>query len=91
MAEAQREVPLSNKYGLHARPASRLVGIANRYQAAITITNAQGRAVNAKSIMEVLTLAATSGTCLTLRAVGEDAEQSVSEIAELIVGRFGED
>ena len=90
MAEVTREVPLSNKYGLHARPASRLVGIANRYRSAITLANGP-RAVNAKSIMEVLTLAASSGASLTIKAVGEDAEQAVAEITELIAGRFGEE
>ena len=91
MPDAAREVPLTNKYGLHARPASRIVGIANRYQAAVTITNGQGRSVNAKSIMEVLTLAASSGATLTVRAVGEDAEQAVDEIAGLVARRFGEE
>ena len=91
MPEATRAVSLSNKYGLHARPATRIVGIANRYQAAVTLSNAAGRSVNAKSIMEVLTLAASSGASLTIRAVGDDAEAAVAEMAELIAGRFGEE
>ena len=91
MPEAAREVSLSNKYGLHARPASRLVGVANRFQAAITIANPSGRSVNAKSIMDVLTLAASSGTALTIRAVGEDAEAAVTELVQLIQSRFGEE
>ena len=91
MAEAAREVVLSNKYGLHARPASRLVGTANRFQAAITIANPAGRSVNAKSIMDVLTLAAGSGTALKIRAVGDDAEAAVAELAQLIQERFGEE
>ena len=89
MPEAVREVPLSNTYGLHARPASRIVGLAARYKAAITLANGKGRAVNAKSIMEVLTLGATKGAVLTIRAQGEDAEAAVAEITALIVSGFG--
>ena len=91
MPEAAREVSLTNQYGLHARPASRIVGIASRYRCDVTLSNGGGRAVNAKSILEVLTLASSSGTTLKLRAVGDDAEQAVAELAELIAGRFGEE
>ena len=91
MAEVLREVALANKYGLHARPASQLVGAANRYKAAITLANGRGRAVNAKSIMEVLTLAAGAGAVLVVQAKGEDAEAAVAEIAGLIGSGFGEE
>ena len=91
MSEAAREVSLSNKYGLHARPASRLVGVANRFQAAITIANPAVLSVNAKSIMYVLTLAAGAGTSLKIRAEGEDAEAAVAELVQLIQSRFGEE
>lgn len=90
MPESVREVPLPNKYGLHARPASQLVGAANRYKAAITLANGQ-RTVNAKSIMEVLTLAAVAGSVLVVQANGEDAEAAVAEIAGLIGSGFGEE
>lgn len=91
MPEAVREVPVANKYGLHARPASKLVGLANRFQAAITVTNGKGRAVNAKSIMDVLTLAATAGSVLTVKATGDDAQAAVDEIVALVASRFGEE
>ena len=91
MPESVREVPLTNQYGLHARPASRIVGIASRYRSEITLAAGSGRAVNAKSILDVLTLAAGSGARLTVRAVGEDADQAVAEIAQLVESKFGED
>ena len=91
MPEAVREVALTNQYGLHARPASRIVGIASRHRSEVTLSNGGGRAVNAKSILEVLTLAAASGARLTIRAVGDDADQAVAEIAQLVESRFGED
>lgn len=91
MPESVREVPLTNQYGLHARPASRIVGIASRYRSEVQLSSGAGRAVNAKSILDVLTLAAASGARLTIRAVGEDADQAVAEIAQLIESKFGED
>ena len=91
MPEAAREVPLTNQYGLHARPASRIVGIASRYRSEVTLANGAGRAVNAKSILDVLTLAAGAGARLTIRAVGDDAEQVVAEIAQLVEKKFGEE
>ena len=91
MPESVREVPLTNQYGLHARPASRIVGIASRYQSEVRLSSGAGRAVNAKSILEVLTLAAGPGARLTIRAEGEDADQVVAEIAQLVESKFGED
>lgn len=90
MPQASRELVLANQMGLHARPASQIVAAATRFRAAVTLANGKGRAVNAKSIMEVLTLAAATGATLVVRAEGEDAEQAVSEIARLIETGFGE-
>jgi phosphotransferase system HPr (HPr) family protein len=85
----ERTVVLRNRHGLHMRPATKLYTLANQYQAAIEVAK-DGRFVNGKSIMELLTLAAASGTELVLRADGEDAEQALDALQELIDGRFGE-
>ena len=90
MPEAARELQIVNEFGLHARPASRIVGIASRYRADITLSNGKGRPVNAKSILEVLTLAASCGARVTVRAAGEDAEAAVAELAALVDSKFGE-
>ena len=74
-----------------------LVDLANRFQSAISLTKAaagdgqQAVVADAKSVMAVITLAATPGTHLQLEADGPDAEQAVAEIATLFDQRFGED
>lgn len=82
-------VTIVNKLGLHARAASRLVNTASGFAAEIRIVKG-ARAVNAKSIMGVLTLAATRGTDLTIEAEGADEQQALDAVTQLIAGRFGE-
>ena len=77
-----------NEAGLHARPATRLVELANRFDSRIEIQYLDRR-VNAKAVIEVLTLAASQGTDLRVVAEGEDAEEALAAIDELIATRFG--
>ena len=84
-----REVTLMNVLGLHARAAARLVQMACRFQAKITLSK-DGRSVDAKSILGVLMLAASEGERLLLTAEGPDAEEAVEALASLIRSRFGE-
>ena len=88
--KAVQEVRIPNSLGLHARPAMQLVDVASRFSAQIEIARAE-QCVDAKSIMQVMTLAATQGTNLTLTAQGDDAAQAVAAIAELIADGFGEE
>ena len=88
-APVTRAATVANRQGIHMRPATALINLANEFGAEIEISSGD-RKVNAKSIMEVLTLGATKGTALEIRAEGEDAEQAVAAIAELIEGGFGE-
>ena len=78
-----------NKLGLHARAAAMLVETASRFEAEVTVTK-DGQAVNAKSIMELLLLAAACGSRIDVTAVGADAAAAVTAIGELIADRFGE-
>jgi phosphocarrier protein len=85
-----REVQIINKMGLHARPAMQFVDLANKYTSRITVCkNAQ--CVNAKSIMELLLLAATAGTKLVINAEGSDAREAAEALAVLVAGKFGEE
>jgi phosphocarrier protein len=84
------EVTLVNKLGLHARAASRLVNCASGYAAEIRIVKGS-RAVNAKSIMGVLTLAAARGTELVIEAEGADEREALDALVQLVGERFGED
>jgi len=85
----ERAVLLSNKVGLHARPASLLVQTASRFSASVALT-ANGRSADAKRILQVLQLGADCGTMVSVRAEGEDAAAAVSAIEALILQRFNE-
>ena len=76
-----REVTISNKLGLHARAAAKLVATATRFHADIHVQKA-GQRVNGKSIMGVMMLAASQGTTLTLTAHGEDETAAANYLVQ---------
>lgn len=84
-----RTVTIINQLGLHARAATRLVNCASDFESEILVRKDQ-RAVNGKSIMGVLTLAAAIGTELTIEAEGSDEQLAVDAMVRLINNRFGE-
>jgi phosphocarrier protein HPr len=85
-----RDFTISNKLGLHARPSAQLTQTASRFAADVHISR-NGRRVNAKSIMGVMMLAAGEGSTVTVEAEGEDAEEALAAIGQLINEGFGED
>lgn len=85
----RRQVTIQNKLGLHARAAANFVKIAFRFQSEIELIKGEQRA-NGKSIMGLLTLAASRGTPVTIAAQGSDAEEAVDALAELVDNKFGE-
>jgi len=89
MASAEIKMTLLNKVGLHARPAVQFVLTAARFTAAISVA-CRERQANAKSILQVLKLGATSRSEITIRAEGTDAEAALAALQALVAGRFGE-
>jgi phosphocarrier protein len=85
-----REVTLRNKWGLHARPAAKLAQEAQKFNSDIKL-GLDGREVDAKSILDVLTLAASGGTRLQIVAAGSDAERALAHLSGLFESRFEED
>ena len=85
-----RDVRVTNRLGLHARAAARFVQTANRYRSRITLGR-DSRAMDGKSILGILLLAAGQGSILTVTADGDDEEAALLALAELVAGRFGED
>jgi phosphocarrier protein len=83
-------VTIVNKLGLHARAASRLVNCASEWESEIQITRG-ARVVNAKSIMGVLTLAASAGTEIVIEADGPDEKPALRAVLALIEDGFGEE
>lgn len=81
------DVEIKNRNGLHMRPAMLLVDIASKFASEIKISNAQTTA-DAKSIMQVTMLAAAAGTKLSLMAKGNDCNQAVEALKELIEVRM---
>jgi len=86
----QRRVSLPNKLGLHARPAMQMVELANKFSSQVTITK-NGRKVDCKNMIAVLTLGAPQGSELLVTADGDDAEDAVAAVGDLIAAGFGED
>lgn len=84
-----REIRITNKLGLHARAAARFVSIASRFRSEIRIKRGS-KEVNGKSIMGLLMLAACCGTELLILARGQDAQEALATLAELVDGHFGE-
>jgi phosphocarrier protein HPr len=89
MIKVLRKIEIKNKLGLHARAAALLVQTANRFSAQVSISK-DGQTADGRSIMGVLTLAATQGSKIQVEAVGDDAEQAVKAIERLVDKRFNE-
>ena len=89
MAECTVEV--ISRLGLHARAAANLVRVASRFQSKVTLHRPDGSAeADAKSILSILTLAASYGTKLRLKATGDDAQEALDAICGLFARAFDE-
>lgn len=84
-----REVTVTNRAGIHTRPASVIVRTASRFQSEFYIDK-DGYEINGKSIIGVMTLAAEQGATLTLIFDGPDAEEAADAMVELFKTGFGE-
>jgi len=80
---------VSNKLGIHARPAAMFVKTANRFTCEIFVEK-DGEKVNGKSIMGLMMLAAGPGSTLTVHAHGHDASQALTELESLFKAKFEE-
>ena len=82
-------VEIVNRAGLHARPASEFVKLAGQFHSDVRLEK-DGFAVNGKSIMGVLMLAAEQGSQLTIHATGDDSAEAVEALAALVRRGFEE-
>lgn len=85
----ERELPIVNKLGLHARAAAKVVNLLSGYKSLATL-ECRGRAVNAKSIMGVMLLAAGQGTRVILKLEGEDEAEAMAAAQALFARGFDE-
>jgi phosphocarrier protein len=84
------QVTIINKLGLHARAAALFASTAGRYASHIRV-GVNGKLVDAKSVMSLMLLAANKGSELNIEVEGQDQEEAMTAICELINDRFGED
>ena len=85
----EKHVTVKNRAGIHARPAARIVQVAGKFVSKITmIKEADNEIINAKSVLNIITLAAVYDTVLLVRAEGSDEEEAVEAIASLFERRF---
>jgi phosphocarrier protein HPr len=85
-----RELPITNKRGLHARASAKFVQTVERFNADITVTR-NGETVGGTSIMGLMMLAAGIGTSITVTAKGPEAEAAMEAISALVLDKFGEE
>jgi len=86
----KKTMTINNKLGLHARAAAKFVAIASAFDAQIQLSRA-GRAVNGKSIMGVMMLAASKDTEIELEVWGDDEQDAFTQLEALINAGFGEE
>jgi phosphocarrier protein len=84
------EVTIVNRLGLHARAAAKFVHLAGEFVSRVTVSK-DGTRVDGKSILGLLTLAASKGTKLHLSIQGDDEVEAGAQLLELVRSRFGED
>ncbi len=89
MTTVLKTFTITNDLGIHARSAAMIVEVANRYKAKVCLEK-NGREVNAKSILGILTLGCPKGSKVTVTAEGPDAQEAVEELGKLIENKFGE-
>lgn len=93
MPTASRDIIVTNKLGLHARPAMQFVDMASQFNSSVKVQKFgdEPMEVDGKSVMQMITLAATEGTAMRISADGDDAQQAVEKLVGLFETKFGEE
>lgn len=84
-------VVITNKRGLHARAAAKLVQLSHQFNSSIQVSKDEEEQADAKNILELLMLSGSKDTVLTLSVDGKDEEVALLEVQRLISQKFGED
>ena len=90
MNRLEKSLVIINKLGLHARAATKLAQLCNKFNAKVTVS-LDGNNADAASIMGLMLLAGGQGKTVTVAAEGEDAEQALASICQLFTDKFDED
>ncbi|ANU10982.1 phosphocarrier protein HPr [Planococcus antarcticus DSM 14505] len=79
----EKQFTITDEAGMHARPASALVGAVSKFKSDITIEH-KGKKVNLKSILGVMSLGVPSGSVVTIAADGEDENEAIEKAADVM-------
>lgn len=85
----KKTLTIINKLGLHARASMKLVDTASRFQSHVEVV-CNGQTVDAKDILQTMSLAATQGTTIDIKVNGSDEERALATLEALINDYFGE-
>jgi phosphocarrier protein HPr len=84
------EIQIINKLGLHARASAKFVGVAGKFPCQIRAGRTPESMVDGKSIMAIMMLAASKGTTIHLKTEGEQEDEAMAALVELINNKFDE-
>jgi phosphocarrier protein len=90
MKRLTKELTIQNRLGLHARPSAMFAKVSGNHKSEIWVEK-DGETVNGKSIMGLMMLAAGEGSTLSVTAEGEDAEEALSALENLVTRHFDEE
>jgi phosphocarrier protein HPr len=90
LSQLSRTVLVENKRGLHARASAKFVNLASQLPAEIEVAK-DGQAVCGTSIMGLMMLGAAKGDSIEIRVSGQDADQALAQLVDLVEGKFGEE
>jgi phosphotransferase system HPr (HPr) family protein len=90
LSRCKADVEIANELGLHLRAAAAFAKLADNFDSDVTLVRDDASA-NGKSIIAIVTLAAAKGSLVQIVADGDDADQAVAALVQLVQGRFGED
>jgi len=85
----KKTLTIKNELGLHARSAAMIVRVLERYQSSVFLER-DGNEVDARSLLDILTLACPKDSRIVVRADGDDAREAVDSIEKLVDDKFGE-
>lgn len=88
---SKRTVTIKHKFGIHARPAAKIVSLCKTFDSDIEIIKDGEPPANGKNILDIMMLAAASGVQLEIRAKGSDAEIAIDKLAEMLESDFDTD
>jgi phosphocarrier protein len=84
----KRSVTVKHRFGIHARPAAKIVSLSNTFTSDIRIIKEGEPPANAKNILDIMMLAAGSGARLEIRASGPDAQTAINRLGEMLESDF---